>query len=142
MRKLLRRRRHRGRRRRCESGLTTIETLISMGVVLVASLSVATSTTTSFHAVDRAEHSANLENALRETVETVQAIDYANLETLDGNELYAADQRRSVIVQMAVTQVSPRLKAVRIDLFDKERNGSTWVAGNKITHAIVYRALR
>ncbi len=136
------RRRARAPRRRSEAGLTTLEAVIAMGIAAVASFTVATSTTTSFRAVDRSERTANVENAMRESVESIKTVDYVNLETLDGNKLFVNDDRRDAIIQLTVSQVSPTMKAVEVDAFEKQKTNGVWTAGLRIGHALVLRAER
>lgn len=132
------------RRRQGQAGTTVIEALVSMGVLVIASLTVATSTTTSFSAVDRSQVTIGMETALRETMESIQGVDFADLETLDGNRVYTSDAERRVIIIVRVNQVTPTLKAVEVAVHQKKKDPTTnsWTEGDKVFQAMTYRTER
>jgi Tfp pilus assembly protein PilV len=135
--------RRRRRHRTHESGMAMFEVALAMGVLVIASLTVATSTTSSFHATNQSESTIRVENAIRETMESLRAVDFEDLDALDGNQLYTDDKLKNILIAIRVTQVSPTLKAIEIDVFRKVRTGpSTVRRGDAIFHALTYRSLR
>ena len=87
-------------RREREAGMSLLEVVLSMGVLVIASLTVATSTTSSFQAVDRSDNTIHVENAVRETLESLRAVDFASLDAIDGNLLYAKDPEKNILISI------------------------------------------
>lgn len=131
------------RRRSSETGFTLLEVVISMGVLVVASMTVATSTTSSFQAVDQSEINIRVEKAIQETMESIRAVPFDGLEALDGNQLNTNDKTKRILVTIQVSQVSTSLKAIEVEIFKKARNsaGQT-VPGDKLFQALTYRSQR
>ena len=131
------------RRRAGEAGMAMFEVALAMGVLVIASLTVATSTTSSFQASNQSESTIRVENAIRETMESIRAVEFDNLDALDGNQLYTNDKLKNILIAVRVSQVSPTLKAVEIDVFRKVRTGpGTVTRGEAIFHALTYRSAR
>jgi Tfp pilus assembly protein PilV len=125
-----------------QAGLTILEVLIAMGVLVIAALTVATTTTSSFSAVDQSESTIRLENAVRETMESIRAVPFADLDGLDGNQLYTNDPKKNILIAVSVSQTSSTMKAVVIEAFEKKRSGNLVVRGEKIFQTLTYRSER
>ena len=125
-----------------QSGLTILEVLIAMGVLVIAALTVATTTTSSFSAVDQSESTIRLENAVRETMESIRAVPFADLDGLDGNQLYTNDPKKNILIAVSVSQISSTMKAVVIEAFVKKKSGNLVVRGEKIFQTLTYRSER
>jgi type II secretory pathway pseudopilin PulG len=131
------------RRRKREAGMSILEVVLSMGVLVIASLTVATSTTSSFQAVDRSDCTIHVENAVRETLESLRAVDFASLDALDGDLLYANDPEKNILIGIRVSLVSPNLKAIEVEVFKKVRTSANQVGrGDKVFQALTYRSQR
>jgi len=123
--------------------MSLIDVVTSMGVLVIASLTVATSTTSSFQAVDRSDTTIRVENAVRETMESLRAVDFASLDVLDGDLLYANDPDRNIVIRLRVSQVKPTLKAIELVVFKKVRTGpSQFGPGDRLFRALTYRSER
>jgi len=131
------------RRRNSESGFTILEVVVSMAILVVASMTVATSTTSSFQAVDQSELNIRVEKAVQETMESIKAVSFDGLDALDGNQLYTTDKTKRILVNIQVSQVSTSLKAIEVEIFMRAKNnaGQT-VPGDQIFRALTYRSQR
>jgi len=123
--------------------MSILEVVLSMGVLVIASLTVATSTTSSFQAVDRSDNTIHVENAVRETLESLRAVDFASLDAIDGNLLYAKDPEKNILISIQVSQVTPTLKAIEVEVFKKVRTSANQVGrGDRVFRALTYRSQR
>jgi len=130
-------------RREREAGLGLLEVLLAMSVVVIATLALATSTASSFHAVGQSDVTTRVENAVRETMESIRAVDFNDLESLDGTQLYTNDAEKNLLITVRVTRVSSTLKAFELTVFRKVRTGPGAVTrGDRIFRSLGYRARR
>jgi Tfp pilus assembly protein PilV len=132
-----------GPRREGEAGLGLLEVLVAMTVVVIATLALASSTASSFQAVGQSSLTTRVENAVRETVESIRTVNFNDLESLDGVQLFTNDSERNILIAIRVSQVSSTLKAIELEVFRKVRTGPNSVTpGDKIFQSLVYRAQR
>jgi len=132
-----------GPRRECEAGLGLLEVLVAMSVVVIATLALASSTASSFQAVGQSSLTTRVENAVRETVESIRTVVFDDLESLDGIQFFTNDSNRNILITTRVTRVSATLKAIELAVFRKVRTGPNSVTrGDKIFQSLVYRAQR
>lgn len=132
-----------GPRRESEAGLGLLEVLVAMTVVVIATLALASSTASSFQAVGQSGLTTRVENAVRETVESIRTVSFNDLESLDGVQLFTDDSERNILIAVRVSRVSATLKAVELEVYRKTRTGPNSVTrGDKIFQSLIYRAQR
>jgi len=116
--------------------------MIAMGVMAIAALAMSSTAISGFGTIRVSASQMQIENAVRETLESITAQPFRKLDLLDGRIIDLTDEKDRFFLVVRVSSISLTLKAVDVEVFEKKPGQEPGLGGRKRFQAITYVSAR
>lgn len=113
-----------------------------MGVMAIAALAMSSTAISGYGTIRVSGSQMQIENAARETLESITAQPFRKLDLLDGQVIDLTGEKNGFFLVVRVSSISLTLKAVDVEVFEEKPGEHPGLEGRKRFHAMTYVSAR